>query len=92
MAIGNIQAGSALRLTASGVVKADQGVLIGFFVASSTSGTVKLWDNASAGSGTVLLNTTAAITAPAYFPCPVSFSNGLYATIGGTADITFIYA
>jgi hypothetical protein len=25
------------------------------------------------------------------FPEPISFSTGLYATIGGTADVTIIY-
>lgn len=92
MAIGNIQAGTPVRLTASGVVKAEQGVLIGVVVASSTLLTIKLWDNASAGSGTVLLDTTAAITAPTYIPLPIAFANGCYATLGGTGSATFIYA
>jgi hypothetical protein len=92
MAIGNIQAGTPARLTSSGVVKAEQGVLIGAVIASSSSLTIKLWDNATAGSGTVLLDTTAAITAPAYLPLPISFANGCYATIGGTGSVTFIYA
>jgi hypothetical protein len=92
MAIGNIQAGTPVRLTSSGVVKAEQGVLIGVIVASSTSLTIKLWDNASAGSGTVLLDTTAAITAPTYIPLPIAFANGCYATLGGTGSATFVYA
>ena len=87
-----IPAGSTKILTASGVVKADQGVLLGVIVSSSSSLTIKLWDSATAASGTVLVDTTAAITAPTYIPLPVAFSNGCYATLGGTGSAAFVYA
>ena len=92
MAIGNIESGTSKVLTASGVVKAEQGVIIGIFVSSSTSLTIKLWDSATAASGTVLIDTTAAITAPVYLPLHIAFSNGCYATLGGTGSAAFIYA
>lgn len=78
------------RLTTTGVVKAGSGNLVGFFVASGTP-TVKLWDNASAASGTVILNTSAAVVPPAWYPLPLAFTKGCYATITGAGDITFVY-
>ena len=78
-----------VNLTASGVVSAVPCLLTGAFVNSFSSGTTKLYDNASAASGTVLNNT---ITWPAvgYYPLGVPLTaNGVYATIGGTLDITF---
>jgi len=90
MAIGNIQAGNTKVLTASGTVKVGDGVLLGVIVSSSTSLTIKLWDN-TAASGTVLVDTTAAITAPTFIPMPVAFGTGLFATLGGTGSAAFVY-
>ena len=77
------------NISASAVVKASAGNLAGFHVNSSSSGTVKLWDNASAGSGTVLINTYS--PSVGWNPCPFRFRNGLYATLGGTIDLTFSF-
>jgi hypothetical protein len=79
------------NLTASALIKTGFGKVAGFIVNSHTSGTLKLWDNTSAAT-TVLMNT---YTFPSgsqvvTFPEPVSFNTGLYATIGGTADITVV--
>jgi hypothetical protein len=78
--------------TASAAIKSGNGLIYGFVVNSHTSGTVKLWDS-TAASGTVILNT---YTFPSgsqvvSFAEPIAFVTGLYATIGGTADITFIF-
>ena len=65
--------------------------LFGWMVNSHTGGTLKIWDSLTA-SGDVVFNT---ITFPAgsgliyYFPDGLNFSVGIFATIGGTADITF---
>lgn len=83
--------GTAKNMTATGAIKQGPGVLIGVFVSTSSSCTIALHDNASAASGTVLLGTTATITAPAYFPLPLEFTNGAYFTEGGTCDVTFYY-
>lgn len=84
--------GTYKNISASAQVKATQGVLLGFIVNSHSSGTLKLWDN-TAGSGTVMFNTITFAAGPNFvpFPAPVAFNTGLYATIGGTADITLIY-
>jgi len=65
-------------------VKGEGGDLCGIFVASSSSGTIKLWNN-TAGSGAVLVNTFSAVAAT-WYPLPFNFSAGLYITVGGTID------
>lgn len=77
------------NLTATGAIKTKPGVLRGMYVNSTTAGTIKLWDSLSA-SGLVMNNT---IT-PAvgwHDLGNTGFSIGLYATIGGTLDVTLYY-
>lgn len=80
------------NLSASALIKTGAGRVKGFMVNSHTSGTLKLWDNTSAAT-TVLLNTiTFAAGSGLMFNLPdVEFGTGLYATIGGTADITIFW-
>ena len=78
------------RLTSSGVVSSQAGFLSGVFVASGSSPTILFYDNASAASGTTLVNTFTPTTG--WNPCPIPFANGLYATIGGTIDASFIFS
>ena len=80
------------NLSASALIKTGAGRLKGFCVNSHSSGTLKLWDNTSAAT-TVLLDTiTFAAGSGLIFPFPdVEFGTGLYATIGGTADITIFW-
>lgn len=81
------------NITASAAVKSGSGTLYGFIVNSHSSGTLKLWDNTSAAT-TVIMNTFTFPTGSGVYMLPmgVSFYTGLYATIGGTADITLLYA
>ena len=79
------------NITASTLIKTGAGTVQGFIVNSNTSGTLKLWDNTSAAT-TVIINT---YTFPAgssvvTFPAGISFYTGLYATVGGTADVTIV--
>jgi hypothetical protein len=79
--------------TATGVlIKTGAGRLKGFMVNSHTSGTLKFWDNTAANT-TVLLNTiTFAAGSGLMYDLPnVEFNTGLYADIGGTADITVFW-
>ena len=80
------EVGSPKNLSASAIVATDAGKMLGVFCASSSSGTLKLWDN-TAASGTVIVNTFN-LTAATFYEIPASFANGCYATIGGTADIS----
>lgn len=79
-----------LNGTTSQAVKSGEGELCGIFVASSTSGTIKLWDN-TAASGTVLINTFSA-TAATWYPLPFRFKNGLYITIANTIDYSISFS
>lgn len=78
------------NITASAAIKTGFGRIIGMYVNSTSAGTVKLWDN-TAGSGTVINNTMT--PAVGYHNLgDAAFSTGLFATIGGTIDVTFYYA
>ena len=79
-----------VNISASALVKTGEGVLSGIFVASSSSGTIKLWDNTSAAT-TVLVNTTSVIGGT-WYPLPFRFKTGLYVTIAGTLDCTVSYS
>lgn len=82
------------NIAASTLIKTGAGVVSGFIVNSHTSGTLKLWDNTSAAT-TVLMNTVTFAAGSGIvvnFGSDVIFSTGLYATIGGTADITIFWA
>lgn len=80
------------NLSASALIKTGSGTVAGFVVNSNSSGTLKLWDSLTA-TGTVIINTYTFPTGSSVveFPAPVDFYTGLYATIGGTADITIIW-
>lgn len=79
------------NIAASALVKTGSGVLVGIIVNSHTGGTVKLWDNTSAAT-TVIFNTITFGVGERFVPLyGANFSVGVYATIGGTADITLIY-
>lgn len=80
-----VGANSFLNMTESGLVSGTPGNLLGVFCASSTNGTLKLWNN-TAASGAVLINTYELQLG--WNPIPIRFSVALYATIGNTADIT----
>lgn len=79
------------RITASGVVLGSPGRLAGFFVCSSTSGTITLYDNATTNSGTQITGTTGSLSI-GWYPLTVDVVNGIYCTVGGTLDITFVSA
>ena len=81
---------NSIELTGSGVVTGSPGFLAGIFVASGNAPTFKFYDNASAASGTVLVNTFTPVLG--WNPCPLPLQNGLYVTVGGTVDATFTYS
>lgn len=79
-------------ITASGLIKTGSGLVTGFIVNSHTSGNLKLWDNTTA-TGTFIMDTFTFPTGSSMqkIPDPLTFTVGLYATIGGTANITLCY-
>lgn len=77
------------NLTASSLIDTGVGALIGMYVNSTSSGTIKLWDNTSA-AGSVINNTiTPAVGWHALGNA--AYGTGLYVTIGGTLDVTLYY-
>lgn len=80
---------AGVPLAATGSVAIGDGQLVGFFVGSSTSLTLKLWDALSA-TGNVLLDTTGTL-AVGWYALPCNFNTGLFATFGGTGKVTFVY-
>ena len=79
-----------LNGTADALVKTGPGILTGIFVASSTTCTIKLWDNTSAAT-TILVNTFSA-NAATWYPVPFHFRTGLYIDITNTCDYTVSYS
>lgn len=85
------QYGLYANITADTLIKTGPGNVQAILVASQTNGSIKLWDSL-VGSGTVLLNTFAYATGSQVINlCGAKFTNGLFADITGTQDITIIY-
>lgn len=81
-------------LTASGVVKAANGILRGFIINSHTSAVIKVWDNASAASGSALSSGNVTLVAGQQFLelGDVYMKNGIYfQLVSGTIDATPVY-
>ena len=79
------------NISASALIYTGKGSVTGVVVNSHTNGTLKLWDNTSAAT-TILFNTITFASGPQF--CPLfgaSFLTGLYATVGGIADMTIVY-
>jgi hypothetical protein len=76
-----------INLTSSGQVLTAPGTVKGFFVNSTSSGTIRIADALSAGSGYV----GGVITPGAgqFYQYPAMVANGCYITISGTIDVTF---
>jgi hypothetical protein len=76
-------------LSASGAISANPGGLTGIscFTNGAANATLTIYDNASAGSGTVLAQISvpgASLCASQSFPSNVKAVNGIYATLAGT--------
>lgn len=76
-----------VNLTASGEILSAPGVLKGFFVNSTSSGTVRIAD--STGSGAGYLGGVITPAAGQFYQYPAMVSNGCYITVTGTIDVTF---
>ena len=82
------QAGSYKNVTASGTISVAQaGVMLGFYVNSTSSGTVVFREGSPTGTamgGTI----TPAIGWHAF---PAAYTSGLYATVAPTLDLTIFF-
>lgn len=89
MAIGNLPVGAYSNKTASGNVKSSQGALLGFYVNSTSSGTIVLYDDAATGTTTAISGTITPAIGWQNFP--VAFTNGLNIVIANTLNVTLVY-
>ncbi len=80
--------GAPANKTGTGAVSTGPCQLIGFYVNSTTAGTLILKDGGA--SGTVMSGTITPAIGFHRFPATVGVS--LHATIGGTLDVTFFFA
>lgn len=76
------------NISASANVTPRAGSMIGIFVASASgSPTIAVYDSATTGTSTIIVNTFTP-AAGTFYPMPFSFSNGCYVALGGTIDCT----
>jgi len=78
-----------VNASADALIKTGDGWLAGIHVNSTTSGTVKIYDNTSA-AGTVMINTFT--PSLGWNPMPIHFNTGCYVDMGGTLDYTVVYS
>jgi hypothetical protein len=90
MAIGNLQTGAPKNVTATGNICPRSGALLGFYVNSTSTGTIIFYDSATTTTTTVITGTiTPAI---GWHTLPVTFVNGLYVVIANTLNVTLVFA
>lgn len=80
-----VEAGTPILLTGSGTVSSVRGNLFGFYVNSTTSGTVVIADGGVAISGTI----TPAI---GFHRFPAYCRTNCTVTIANTLNVTFLFA
>lgn len=89
MATVVLQAGNYKNVTGTGQVTSVGGNLIGFYVNSTSSGTIVLKDG-TATAGTAISGTITPAVGWHAFPATYGTS-GLYVTIANTLNVTLIY-
>ena len=87
---------AATNVTAAGVIADGPVVLAGVILALSGAGTIKIYDNASAATGTVLFTATLAAAGHVHFDYPgngVQALNGLFLAVSaGTIEGSVLIA
>lgn len=73
------------------LIKGGPGLFWGFYVNSTSSGTIVIYD-ALTGTGTKIHNTITPAIGPHVFPFPVRFETGLFVDkTGGSIDLTVFF-
>jgi hypothetical protein len=87
---GSCEVGVFKNLTASANVKPNEGFLLGFYVNSTSAGTIQLYDDPSTGTTTPM----SGVITPAigFHRFPAAFATGLNVVIGSTLNVTMFYA
>lgn len=82
------------QLAATNQVKIGAGKLFGIFVSSTTSGTLAVYDSATASTSDPKIADTITVTAGTQylsFPAGMWFSKGLYVVAANTIEFTVVY-
>ena len=88
MATVVLQAGNYSNQTATAQITTRAGGLIGFYVNSTSSGTIVFRDGTASGT-TITGTITPAI---GWHALPVNYgTSGLHITVGGTLNVTIVY-
>ena len=90
MSIGNLQNGQFKQMSATANIKASQGVLLGFFVSSTTAGTIAIYDDPAAGTTTKIIDSLTP-TVLGWYTLPAAFTTGCNVVIGGALQVTMVY-
>ena len=77
------------NITATATIKTGQGILVGMYVNSTSTGTIRFYDNTSA-AGTVI-HTVITPSVGYHDLGGANFSTGLHAVITSTLDVTLYY-
>jgi hypothetical protein len=78
------------QITASTLIKTSPGECGQVFCSTTSSGTIALYDSATAATNNKIVDTIT-LTAGQSYPLYIKFVNGLYAVIGGTASVTVTF-
>lgn len=88
-----IQSGTPVLLAATGIISEAAGSLIGFYVNSTSSGTIVLNIGGASGATTGGTAISGTITpAIGWHTFAADTPNRMYATLGGTISVTFSFA
>jgi hypothetical protein len=82
------------QLSATNQVKIGAGKLYGISVSSTTSGTIAVYDSATASTSDPKIANTITVTAGTQylsFPAGIWFSKGLYIVAANTIEFTVVY-
>jgi hypothetical protein len=84
----------AKQLAATNQVKIGAGKLFGIQVSTTTSGTLAVYDSATASTSDPMIANTITVTAGTQylsFPAGIWFSKGLYVVAANTIEFTVVY-
>lgn len=89
----HIEAGTPVNLTATGIVSESAGTLLGFYVNSTSSGTIVISSGGATGATTGGTTLSGTITpAIGFHRFPAYCVGRCYVTIGATLNVTLFFA
>lgn len=77
------------NITSSTVISTHRGHMLGFYVNSTSSGTIVFYDTAAADTSNAMSGTIT--PAAGWHEFPAEFNNGLRAVIANTLNVTIFY-